>query len=127
MGQSPDRPYTLLMPELITEHPIALRHKLEAAGGRCGEEAEPEVLVDCPPEQFCSLPEGEVCIYGIEEIPDMAVTELELIREAACPPGFLPWSGEPLGLGVWAFTLIVAMAIGSWMTRRTRSGAGDGD
>ncbi|MDX1631574.1 MAG: hypothetical protein R3234_06925 [Thermoanaerobaculia bacterium] len=110
------------MPELITEHPGVLRHKLEAAGAECGEEAEPRVLVDCPPERFCSLPEGEVCIYGIEEISDMAVTDIRLVRDAACPPGLLPWSGEPQGAAVWAFTLALALWLGSWSGRARARG-----
>jgi hypothetical protein len=44
---------------------------LKEAGGCCGEGVEQKILTKCPPERFCSMPSGELCVYGIRDIPMM--------------------------------------------------------
>lgn len=74
------------MPEQISKYPEVTIKVLKGAGARCGEGAEQKILTQCPRERFCALPSGEVCIYGIEEIPQMTqITANELAR-VVCPP-----------------------------------------
>lgn len=74
------------MPEQITKYPEVTIKVLTGAGSRCGEGAEQNILTQCPRKRFCALPSGEVCVYGIEEIPQMTqITANELAR-VVCPP-----------------------------------------
>ena len=74
------------MPEQISKYPEVTIKVLKGAGARCGEGAEQKILTQCPRERFCALPSGEVCVYGIEEIPQMTqITANELAR-VVCPP-----------------------------------------
>lgn len=56
------------MPEVITRYPDIVLKILRDAGIECGTGAAPEILLNCPPERFCSLPTGEICVYGLDEI-----------------------------------------------------------
>ncbi|MGH8652996.1 MAG: hypothetical protein ACREYE_12870 [Gammaproteobacteria bacterium] len=60
---------------------------LKGAGARCGEGAEQKILTKCPQERFCALSTGEVCIYGIEEIPQMTQITSKELAGIVCPPG----------------------------------------
>lgn len=69
------------MPEQISKYPDVTLQVLKGAGARCGEGAEQKILAQCPSERFCSLPTGEICVYGLEEIPKMTqITVDELGR-----------------------------------------------
>lgn len=59
------------MPEQITKYPDVTMQVLQSAGARCAEGIEPNILTQCPEERFCRMPGGEVCIYGIGQIPQM--------------------------------------------------------
>lgn len=73
------------MPEQISKYPDVTLQVLKEAGAVCGEGAPQKILTACPPERFCSLPSGEICIYGIADIPMMTqITEQELAR-VVCP------------------------------------------
>jgi MYXO-CTERM domain-containing protein len=74
------------MPEQISKYPEVTIKVLKGAGARCGEGLERKILTQCPPERFCSLPTGEICVYGIQDIPKMTqITSQELAR-VVCPP-----------------------------------------
>ena len=74
------------MPEQITKYPEVTLKVLQGAGARCGEGVKQQILTQCPRERFCALPTGEMCVYGIEEIPQMTqITPQELAR-VVCPP-----------------------------------------
>ncbi|MGH8653947.1 MAG: hypothetical protein ACREYE_18045 [Gammaproteobacteria bacterium] len=60
---------------------------LKGAGARCGEGAEQKILTKCPQERFCALSTGEICIYGIEEIPQMTQITTKELAGIVCPPG----------------------------------------
>lgn len=69
------------MPEQITKYPDVTLKVLKGSGARCGEGIEPQILTRCPPERFCSLPTGEICVYGIADIPKMTqIKPAELAR-----------------------------------------------
>jgi hypothetical protein len=55
------------MPEQLTKHPDVTIKVLTSGGARCGEGARQEILTACPAAQFCKLPGGEVCIYGVNQ------------------------------------------------------------
>lgn len=59
------------MPEILTKYPNAVYIVLKSAGAKCGEGLKPHILKNCPEEQFCVLPEGELCVYDIKNISQM--------------------------------------------------------
>ncbi|MGE5523049.1 MAG: hypothetical protein ACM3SS_04980 [Rhodospirillaceae bacterium] len=59
------------MPEQLTKHPEVTLEVLRSAGARCGEGAPQAILTQCPPNRFCKLPGGEICVYGLDEAPRM--------------------------------------------------------
>ena len=59
------------MPELVTRYPEIALKILKDAKLNCGGGTQPKILIHCPKQNFCSLPTGELCIYGINYIPQM--------------------------------------------------------
>ncbi|HET6893566.1 MAG TPA: hypothetical protein VFH31_20880 [Pyrinomonadaceae bacterium] len=121
------------MPEQISKYPDVTLEVLKGAGALCGEGAPQKILTQCPAERFCSLPTGEVCVYGIKEIPQMTqITPQELahvVSPRAQQDGAVPglMSGiEGLMLGV---VFIVGLALGMVLHKlrgnSSRSGMGD--
>ncbi|AOX99590.1 hypothetical protein [Jeongeupia sp. USM3] len=55
------------MPEQLTKHPDVTLQVLRSAGAQCGEGAPQTILRQCPEKQFCKLPGGEICVYGLPE------------------------------------------------------------
>jgi hypothetical protein len=114
------------MPEQITKYPDVTLQVLKGAGARCGEGLEPRILTRCPPERFCALPGGELCVYGIEEIPKMTQIRPGDLARVVCPPGSDPT--PPLfldpdalsGLHVWL--LAGALVAGALLGRLSRRG-----
>ena len=69
------------MPEQITKYPDVTIDVLKGAGAVCGEGAPQKILTRCPSARFCSLSTGEICVYGISEIPKMTqITTQELFQ-----------------------------------------------
>ena len=73
------------MPEQITKHPEVTMQVLKGAGARCGEGVQPKILTRCPREKFCSLPTGEICVYGIADIPKMTQITTDELAAVVCP------------------------------------------
>jgi hypothetical protein len=73
------------MPEQITKHPEVTLKVLKGAGARCGEGVQPKILTKCPAERFCSLPSGEICVYGIADIPKMTQITTKELAGVVCP------------------------------------------
>lgn len=59
------------MPELISKHPDIVLQILREAGVQCGTGTTQKILVNCPAERFCSLPTGELCVYGLNDVQKM--------------------------------------------------------
>ena len=60
------------MPEVITKHPQQLIQLLKAAKMKCGDaKTKPLILTSCPSESFCKIPQGEICVYGIQSARNM--------------------------------------------------------
>lgn len=73
------------MPEQISKYPEVTLKVLKGTGAICGEGAEQKILAKCPQERFCSLKTGEICVYGISEIPQMTQVTTEEIASVVCP------------------------------------------
>ncbi|SAL53915.1 hypothetical protein AWB70_04541 [Caballeronia cordobensis] len=90
------------MPEQITKYPDVTLKVLEGAGAVCGKGAEQKILKQCPAARFCALPTGEICVYGIDEIPHMTQIKAQEIaavvapRSDAMPPLSAWWMGAIL-------------------------------
>ncbi|RJG04706.1 hypothetical protein D3870_00525 [Noviherbaspirillum cavernae] len=73
------------MPEQITRYPDVTLQVLKGAGAQCGVGAPQKILTQCPKERFCSLPSGELCIYGIEQIPQMTQIRSHELAQVLAP------------------------------------------
>lgn len=117
------------MPEQLTKHPeVTLQVLRSAPGVQCGSDAAapPAILVQCPPERFCRLPGGELCVYGLADAPRMTQIGAADWRALA---GTLPDgdAASSAGLGIAAVLglvvgLVIAAAHSRWRRRRRRSG-----
>ncbi|MFQ5903316.1 MAG: hypothetical protein ACE5JO_06465 [Candidatus Binatia bacterium] len=74
------------MPEQISKYPQVTLKVLKGTGARCGDGVKQRILTQCPPERFCALPTGEICVYGIEEIPKMTQISTQELARVVCPP-----------------------------------------
>src|SRR5688572_3671701 len=73
------------MPEQISKYPEVTLEVLKGAGARCGEGAPQKILTQCPAERFCALPTGEVCVYGISDIPQMTQIKPQELAQVVSP------------------------------------------
>ncbi|HVS30495.1 MAG TPA: hypothetical protein VMS98_03475 [Thermoanaerobaculia bacterium] len=98
------------MPEQISKYPEVTIAVLKGAGGRCGEGVEQKILTACPPERFCSMPTGEICVYGLAEIPKMTQIKTADLQPIVHPPAERSFGGtEAAALGA---TLVVGFIVG---------------
>ncbi|MBA3598000.1 MAG: hypothetical protein H0W40_11590 [Methylibium sp.] len=116
------------MPEQLTKHPDVTLQVLRSAGARCGEGEAQQILTACPAERFCTLPGGEMCIYGLADASrmtqispsDWQATFRSLSLEPATPEPAPPASEGSLLLG--GGLLLAGVAIGvvfaRWRGRR---------
>ena len=73
------------MPEQISKYPEVTLKVLRGAGGVCGEGAEQKILTQCPADRFCALPTGEICVYGVDQIPQMTQITVQEVARVVCP------------------------------------------
>jgi hypothetical protein len=73
------------MPEQITKYPDVTLKVLRESGAVCGQGAPQNILKQCPRERFCSLRTGEVCVYGIDDIPKMTQVTTQELANVVCP------------------------------------------
>ena len=59
------------MPEMLTKYPESAFAVLKSAGAKCGIGTKKQILTNCPTDHFCALPDGEICVYGLNEIDKM--------------------------------------------------------
>lgn len=60
------------MPEIVSKYPEVVLQVLKEAHISCGQGMPQKILKDCPKDQFCSLPTGELCIYGVKQMTSMS-------------------------------------------------------
>lgn len=110
------------MPEQLTKHPEVTLQVLRSAGARCGEGAPQAILTQCPPVQFCKLPGGEVCVYGLPDAPRMtqlSAADWQAVQQAltpAAPPPKDTFGKQDLALAAGA--LVVGLLLGMVLKRR---------
>ena len=88
------------------------------------------ILTQCPRERFCATPVGEICVYGLDEIPQMTqISPAEIIAavEGAAPQAVLrdevPLPAVelfgPATLLAIMVALVIGFVIGRVLPRRT--------
>jgi hypothetical protein len=94
------------MPEQISKYPDVTIEVLKSAGAVCGQGGPQNILKQCPAKQFCALPGGEICVYGINQIPQMTQITLQELAQIVTPrqSGLVdsPWVGPVEALIVGA-------------------------
>lgn len=73
-----------IIPEQISKYPEVTLKVLNGSGALCGEGAQQSILTKCPADRFCSLRAGEICVYGIDEIPQMTQITPQEIAGVVC-------------------------------------------
>jgi hypothetical protein len=73
------------MPEQISKYPDVTLQVLRESGAVCGQGAPQRILKQCPRDRFCSLRTGEICVYGISEIPKMTQITSQELAQVVCP------------------------------------------
>ena len=102
------------MPEQISKYPDATLKVLKGAGGVCGEGSKPQILTQCPAEKFCSFASGEICVYGLDDIPRMTQIRAEDLASVVRPPTEA-WFNISASDGMLLAILFVAgLALGRW-------------
>jgi hypothetical protein len=114
------------VPEVISKYPDVTLKVLRSAGARCGEGAEQKILKKCPRDHFCSFPGGEVCVYGIEEIPRMTQVTARELAQVVCPPREAESAGvgaHPASPGLPMILALGLVAGRRWSRRRKKEPA----
>jgi hypothetical protein len=75
----------IVMPEQISKYPDVTLKVLRESGAVCGQGAPQNILKQCPRDRFCSLRTGEICVYGINEIPKMTQITPQELAKFVCP------------------------------------------
>jgi hypothetical protein len=74
-----------IMPEQISKYPDITLQVLRENGAVCGQGAPQNILKQCPRDRFCSLRTGEICVFGINEIPKMTQISSQELANIVCP------------------------------------------
>ncbi len=104
------------MPEVITKYPDIALEILRDSGMECGTGAAQQILTACPPERFCSSHAGEICVYGLDEIPQMTQVSAGEIAEVVSAPIF---NADVLFL--ISLALVIGIFIGISLSKRTKN------
>lgn len=108
------------MPEQLTKHPEVTLQVLRSAGAQCGGGAKPEILTQCPAAQFCKLPGGELCVYGLPQAAQMtqvSAAEWQALGSTAAPPDEHPLESLWL-VGALLAALVAGLLAGYFGARR---------
>jgi hypothetical protein len=111
------------MPEVITKHPEIAKEVLRSAGAKCGTGEPQKILTKCPRAQFCALPGGEICVYGVSDIGSMTQlsrSELCGARTEADPPAPPP---AAIGAAGWGLAALVPAVVAAAVVTRSRARA----
>ena len=110
------------MPEIISKYPDIVLQILKEAGVDCGVGAPQQILVNCPAEKFCSLPTGEFCVYGLNDVPKMTqISGTELANAAAgAKIPFLTIEATILVLIAFIAGIVIGILIFKKLKKRTK-------
>ena len=108
------------MPEIITKYPDIVLQILRESGIECGTGAAQRILTTCPPENFCSSPTGEICIYSLSEIPQMTqISSAEIAQVVSVAPVSAPIFGTEVFFLI-SLTLIIGVFFGFLLSRKIK-------
>lgn len=114
------------MPEQISKYPDVTLQVLKGAGAACGVGAQQKILTQCPKERFCALPSGEICVYGIDQIPQMTQIKLHELAEVVAPRAAVRDAGMKEISALEVFTVgavfIAGVALGRFWPRVRNNG-----
>ena len=118
------------MPEQLTKYPDITLRVLRTSGAVCAEGAVQRVLTECPVEQFCKLPGGELCVFGLADASKMTqitATEWQALVPSASFETERP--AESLGIDVLLSAAVglfagVGICVLAQRWRRWRNGDG---
>jgi hypothetical protein len=109
------------MPEQITKYPEVTLQVLKGAGAVCGEGAPQQILTQCPADRFCSLPTGEICVYGIGDVSKMTQITPQELAQVVAPKS---QSAAEISGALWAaggvalvVVFIAGLLLGRWWSR----------
>jgi hypothetical protein len=117
------------MPEQISKYPDVTLQVLRESGAVCGQGAPQKILKQCPQDRFCSLRAGEVCVYGINEIPQMTQITPQELAGVVCPQA-QKTTVYFAGISALEAALVFAVFLSGlgagklWSKRQERSGPG---
>ena len=105
-----------IMPEIVSKYPEVVLKVLKRSGVECGTGKPQKILKACPAERFCSLPGGELCVYGTDEISEMTQIKMDDLVAVSESSYF---STEAIGLAgvVLVIGLVVGLVVGRWMKK----------
>lgn len=92
------------MPELISKYPDSALRILKSGKINCGNGAPQNILVTCPKENFCSLPQGELCIYDVKNT--FSSTQINMVDLFRMPDIVIPL------LGVFLVVFMLGVVVG---------------
>jgi len=95
------------MPDLMTRYPDTAQKVFESGRGQCTGDREPRILKDCPHNQLCVFPGGEVCVYGLNQIRRIPQMPTPALRERLPTRPSFPWYESPL-----IFLILVPLLLG---------------
>ena len=98
------------MPEIITKYPEVVMQVLKGSGAKCGIGEKQQILIHCPPKQFCSFPQGEICVYGLQDTAHMQqISSTELFEMVKDDPALFSFTN----LGLLALIFLIGLFIGT--------------
>jgi hypothetical protein len=103
------------MPEVVTKYPDVLIQELKDAKGKCGEGRPQQILKSCPPDKFCALPTGEICVYDLTTATTMTqISPAEWSEVVTGIPGMFSLSN----LIMWIIIFGIGLAIGMRLRKK---------
>jgi hypothetical protein len=108
------------MPEQLTKHPEATLQILQSGGAQCGTGAPPQTLKDCPPQRLCTLPGGEICVYGLPQaarMTEISATDWRAVIGQADAAASPPTTGPAMALASGIGLVLIGVAIGYYLRR----------
>jgi hypothetical protein len=105
------------MPEQISKYPDVTIEVLQGAGARCGPDVPKRILTKCPSERFCAFDSGEICVFGIDQIPQATQITTQELARVVCSHGPSSETGPAgvtgLDVGALGVTLALGITIGA--------------
>jgi hypothetical protein len=103
------------MPEILTKYPDVALTVLKSGGGKCGVGMKQQILTSCPPEDFCSFPQGEICVYGLDKINAMTQINVAEIHELTST---VPTIYSDINIVLLMVSCLAGIFLGMWLKRK---------